>query len=102
MGKINKNNPYRNKWMLDAEKWIFNNINGINEVVDRSLCPRCGLKMSVENKSLVENLTICDCCHKDEISRSQMGLDTVRLPNWYITTNKKLGYLKNCRMRIIC
>lgn len=92
MGKINLDNPYRQKWYAETERWLKRNGYVINpEENEKLTCPRCGIteiyKKSEINKSQF-GYRICPKCYEDEIMRDSLGIDQIDTQYWYLFSHK--------------
>ena len=92
MGKINLDNPYRQKWYAETERWLKRNGYVINpEENEKLTCLRCGIteiyKKSEINKSQF-GYRICPKCYEDEIMRDSLGIDQIDTQYWYVFSHK--------------
>lgn len=94
MGKFNFNNPYRNKWCNETEKWlgkmgyVKNSKNN-----EKFTCPRCGRKEILQREIIRKSqfgYEVCLNCYEDEIIRDSIGEEQIDTKYWYIFSKKNM------------
>jgi predicted RNA-binding Zn-ribbon protein involved in translation (DUF1610 family) len=92
MGKINYDNPYRQKWLKETESWLKRNGYVINpDINEKFTCPRCGSTKIYKKDEINTSqfgYRICPKCYDDEIIRDSLGIEQLETRYWYIFSSK--------------